>query len=107
LCLVVGDGTDYATELNRIAFQLVGLASDLRESAGRVSYCYDTIAGRLKIDALNARQLGPHMSFEHAAGLAVTFVHQHQEAIRNIGLALCDARELDHYAVELFGRCAR
>jgi len=29
------------------------------------------------------------------------------QAIRNIGLALHDARELDHYAVELFGRCAR
>jgi hypothetical protein len=107
LCLVVGDGIDYATELDRVVFQLVGLASDLRESAGTVPYCYDTIAGRQKIDALNARQIGRHVSFEYAAELAVNFVHQHQQAIRNIGLALCDARELDHYAVDLFGNCAR
>jgi hypothetical protein len=107
LCLVVGDGTDYATELNRVVFQLVGLASDLRESAGSVvPYCFDTIAGRQKIGILNLRQIGPHVSFEHAAKLAVVFVDLHQEAIRNIGLALHDGRELDHCAVELFGRCA-
>jgi len=107
LCLVVGDGTDYATEVDRVVFQLVGLASDLRENSGRVPYCFDTIAGRQKIDGLNRRQIGRHVSFEYAAELAVTFVDLHQEAIRNIGLALHDARELDHFAVALFGRCTR
>jgi hypothetical protein len=105
-CLVEGFGTEYGTELNRIVFQLVGLASDLREGSGWIANCYDTIAGRLKIDALNDRQIGPHISFEHAAALAVGFVEQRQQPIENIGLALWDARELDHYAVELFGRCA-
>ena len=107
LCLVVGDGTDYATEVDRVVFQLVGLASDLRENSGRVPYCFDTIAGRQKIDGLNRRQIGRHVSFEYAAELAVTFVDLHQEAIRNIGLALHDARELDHFVVALFGRCTR
>jgi hypothetical protein len=104
-CLVEGFGTEYGTELNRIVFQLVGLASDLRE-ASWIANCYDTIAGRLKIDALNDRQIGPHVGFSHAAALAVSFVEQRQQSIENIGLALWDARELDHYAVELFGRCA-
>jgi hypothetical protein len=107
-CLVEGFGTDYATELRRVVFQLVGLASDLRETSGRwIAQCYDTIAARLKIDSLNERQIGPHLSFEHAAALAVSFVDQRHGAIKNIGLALYDARELDHYAVELFGRAPR
>jgi hypothetical protein len=101
------DGTDYATEVDRVVFLLVGLASDLRETSGRVPYCFDTIAGRQKIHGLNRRQIGHHVSFEYAAELAVTFVDLHQEAIRNIALALHDARELDHFAVALFGRCTR
>jgi hypothetical protein len=103
-CLVEGFGTDHGTELNRIVFQLVGLASDLRE-ASWIANCYDTIAARLKIDALNDRQIGPHISFTYAAALAVGFVEHRAQSIQNIGLALWDARELDHYAVELFGRC--
>lgn len=47
------------------------------------------------------------MTLSTAAELAVTFVDRHQRSIENIGLALHDARELGHYEVELFGRCAR
>ena len=104
-CEVAGGGTGYDTELHRIVFQLVGLGSDLRESAGWVSQCFDTIAARLKIDALNDRQIGPHVSFEQAAGLAVIYVDGRQQAVHDIGLALWDARELGHFEVELFGRC--
>jgi hypothetical protein len=104
--MVVGYGTDYRTELNRVVFQLVGLASDLRETSGRwIAQCYDAIAARLKIDDLNERQIGPYLSFESAAELAVGFVDRRQHAIKNIGLALLDAREMDHHAVELFGEC--
>jgi hypothetical protein len=105
-CLVEGFGTEYGTELDRIVFQLVGLASDLREASGWIANCYDTIAARLKIDALNDRQIGPHISVMRAAALAVSFVEQRQQPIENIGLALWDARELDHFAVQLFGQCA-
>jgi hypothetical protein len=101
-CTVTGSGTGYAVELDRIVFALVGPAADIEVRAS-----YDIVIARLKIDALNARQIGPHISYRQAAELAVNFTDEHAQSIRNIALALLDARELDHFAVDLFGRCGQ
>jgi hypothetical protein len=101
-CTVVGSGKGYATELDRIIFALVGPAADLVIRAS-----YDIVIARIKIDALNAREIGPHISYQRAAELAVNFTDEHSQSIRNVALALYDARELDHFAVDLFGRCGQ
>jgi len=107
ICLIAGSGNDYATALDSIVFQLVGLASDSRESAGTVPHCYDTVAARLKVDALNSRAIGPAVTFRHVAERAVAFVDENIVAIENIGLVLYQSRELIHADVELFGRCGQ
>jgi hypothetical protein len=105
LCQIAGNNDDYATALDLIVFQLVGLAHDLREDDATVLHCYDTVSARLKIDALNARGIGPPVAFRHVAELAVGFVDEHIAAIHNIGLVLYHSRELIHDDVALFGRC--
>jgi hypothetical protein len=102
---IAGGGTDYETEIHRIVFALVGLAHDLRKPLSDVGLCFDLVSARLRVDGLNARGIGAHVSFQQVAALAVAFVDAHVVAIENIGLALYDARELDHYSVELFGGC--
>jgi hypothetical protein len=47
---------------------------------------YDLVSARLRVDTLNSRELGPPVSFEHVAELAVAFVDAHVVAIENIGL---------------------
>jgi hypothetical protein len=104
---IEGGGTDYDTEIRRAVFNLVGLACDLREPYSDVSACYDLIAARARVDALNARAIGRPVRLQRVASNAVWFVDRHIRAIENIGLALYDARELDHYSVKLFGECGR
>jgi hypothetical protein len=89
-----------------VTFTLAGMAAGARFNPSSIHAhadgCYDLMAARQLIAAINACGKWPHLTCENAAKKAVQVVDANWRAIENCALALSDCGELDDFGVRFF-----
>jgi hypothetical protein len=94
-----------------ILYSLAGPFAEIKFNPPRIhsytdgSPCFDLLAARTKIDALNASRAWPQLTYRAAAKSAMKFIQNFWPSIQDLALALDDAGELDDQAIRIFARC--